>query len=109
MTDKRKDEMFICGIGARDDHPLPQIISVCPAYGADWSQLYVRSDKAAQQCEVVEYTRTPSPALKLAVEALETISKDRDLNEWTNEFEPSSGAKIAREALAKLEQFKNVP
>ena len=47
MTDKRKDEMFICGIGARDDHPLPQIISVCPAYGADWSQLYIRADRAA--------------------------------------------------------------
>ena len=49
---------------------------------------------------LIRAASTPDAGL---VEALKTISKDSDLNEWTNEFEPSRAAKIAREALAKLE------
>ena len=50
---------------------------------------------------VIRAASTPDAGL---VEALKTISKDTDLNEWTNEFEPSRAAKIARKALAKLEE-----
>ena len=37
---------FISGAhGVRDDNCLPEYIHVCPAYGADWSQIYVRTDR----------------------------------------------------------------
>jgi hypothetical protein len=45
--DKFPDTYFISGeSGCKDRNNLPKFIHVCPAYGADWFQVYERSDKA---------------------------------------------------------------
>lgn len=37
---------FVSGShGVRDRNQLPEYIQVCPAYGCDWSQVYVRTDR----------------------------------------------------------------
>lgn len=37
---------FISGAsGSTDESYLPEYIHVCPAYGCDWSQLYVKTDR----------------------------------------------------------------
>ena len=39
---------FISGEGGnKDSNCLPEHIWVCPAYGCDWSQRYVRTDKTS--------------------------------------------------------------
>jgi uncharacterized coiled-coil protein SlyX len=40
------DTWFVCGeLGEKDQNNLPKYIEVCPAYGADWSQVYERTDR----------------------------------------------------------------
>lgn len=40
---------FISGeSGDKDDNFLPKHIWICPAYGCDWSQHYVRTDKTSE-------------------------------------------------------------
>ncbi len=40
------DTYFVCGeSGSKDQNGLPDRIEVCPAYGVDWSQIYVKSDR----------------------------------------------------------------
>jgi hypothetical protein len=37
------EHYFICGEGGeKDDNGLPDAISICPAYGADWTATYKR-------------------------------------------------------------------
>jgi hypothetical protein len=39
---------FISGEGGnKDTNLLPEYVWVCPAYGCDWSQRYVRTDKTS--------------------------------------------------------------
>jgi hypothetical protein len=39
-------EFFISGYhGFRDNNLLPEFLQICPAYGADWSQIYQRIDR----------------------------------------------------------------
>jgi hypothetical protein len=41
--DKFPDTYFICGEGGeKDKNGLPDLILVCPAYGADWFETYER-------------------------------------------------------------------
>lgn len=41
---------FISGeSGEKDNNLLPKHIWICPAYGCDWSQRYVRTDKTSGQ------------------------------------------------------------
>ncbi len=40
------DTWFVCGeLGEKDQNNLPKYIEVCPAYGADWSQIYERTNR----------------------------------------------------------------
>jgi hypothetical protein len=40
---------FISGAhGVRDGNCLPEYVSICPAYGADWSQIYQRTDRTSR-------------------------------------------------------------
>ena len=40
------DTWFVCGeLGEKDSNGLPKYIEVCPAYGADWSQIYERTER----------------------------------------------------------------
>lgn len=40
------DTYFIYGDGGtKDDNGMPERIYIIPAYGCDWSQVYVRTDK----------------------------------------------------------------
>jgi hypothetical protein len=40
---------FISGAhGVRDGNCLPEYIHVCPAYGADWSQIYQRIERTTR-------------------------------------------------------------
>lgn len=42
-------EFFISGAhGVRDGNLLPEYVLVCPAYGADWSQIYQRTDRTTK-------------------------------------------------------------
>ena len=42
--DKFPDTYFICGEGGKKDkNGLPEQVLVCPAYGADWYQVYSRT------------------------------------------------------------------
>jgi hypothetical protein len=44
-AEKLPDTWFVCGeLGEKDQNNLPKYIEVCPAYGADWSQVYERTD-----------------------------------------------------------------
>lgn len=44
--DKFSDTYFICGEGGeKDKNGLPEQVLVCPAYGADWFQIYERTTK----------------------------------------------------------------
>jgi hypothetical protein len=36
---------FICGSGPIGDDGLPDHVSICPGYGADWSATYVKKGK----------------------------------------------------------------
>lgn len=46
LAEKLGDIYFICGEGGeKDKNNLPERIHVCPAYGVDWFQIYVRTDK----------------------------------------------------------------
>ena len=39
---------FICGdMGVKDTNGLPDKILVCPTHGADWFQVYEKTDKRA--------------------------------------------------------------
>jgi len=33
------------GYGAKDDNMLPQIVTICPAYGCGWDQVYEKTDR----------------------------------------------------------------
>ena len=45
LAEKLADVYFICGeSGHKDRNGLPDKILVCPAYGADWFQIYVKQD-----------------------------------------------------------------
>lgn len=70
--------------------------------------------KAAQQCEVVEYTRTPSPALKLAVEALEFYADKEHWDKHTDALIYPEGehfiidtGDMALVALNKIKEMEN--
>jgi hypothetical protein len=42
--DKFPDTYFICGEGGeKDNNGLPDRVLVCPAYGADWFEVYERA------------------------------------------------------------------
>ena len=44
--DRFPDTYFICGEGGeKDKNGLPDLILVCPAYGADWVQTYEKTDR----------------------------------------------------------------
>lgn len=44
--DKFPDTFFIHGhLGTKDQNGLPEKLLVVPAYGCDWSQIYVKTDK----------------------------------------------------------------
>lgn len=46
LSDKYPDTMFIHGtIGAKDNNGMPEMLLVVPAYGVDFSYVYVRTDK----------------------------------------------------------------
>ena len=46
LAEKMGNIYFICGeSGGRDRNNLPKRIHVCPAYGVDWFQIYVRTDE----------------------------------------------------------------
>ncbi len=46
-AEKFGDIYFICGEGGeKDENNLPERIHICPAYGADWFQIYERTDKS---------------------------------------------------------------
>jgi hypothetical protein len=41
---------FISGEGGtKDDNGLPARLHICPAYGADWTMIYTRTDKTSGQ------------------------------------------------------------
>ena len=40
---EKSGAFFICGAGLVGDDGLPDHVSICPAYGADWSVIYKRS------------------------------------------------------------------
>lgn len=45
MAEKLADVYFISGqLGSTDKSGLPDGLLVCPAYGADWSQVYKKTD-----------------------------------------------------------------
>lgn len=40
------DTLFIHGtLGEKDDNGMPKKLLVVPAYGCDWSQIYIRTEK----------------------------------------------------------------
>lgn len=40
---------FVCGeSGQKDQNGLPMYIEVCPAYGVDWSHVYVKTARTIQ-------------------------------------------------------------
>jgi hypothetical protein len=40
---------FISGAhGVRDGNQLPEYVQICPAYGADWSQIYQRTERTTK-------------------------------------------------------------
>jgi hypothetical protein len=44
LAEKFGDIYFICGEGGeKDKNNLPKQIFICPAYGADWFQVYERT------------------------------------------------------------------
>ena len=44
LAEKLGDIYFICGEGGeKDKNGLPEQVLVCPAYGADWYQVYSRT------------------------------------------------------------------
>jgi hypothetical protein len=44
--DKYPDVLFISGhLGPKDQNGLPEKLLVTPAYGCDWAQIYVKSDR----------------------------------------------------------------
>lgn len=46
LAEKLGDIYFICGeTGAKDTNGLPENILVCPAYGADWFQIYKKTEQ----------------------------------------------------------------
>jgi hypothetical protein len=46
LAEKLGDIYFICGEGGKKDkNGLPDLILVCPAYGADWVQTYEKTDR----------------------------------------------------------------
>lgn len=48
LAEKMSNIYFICGEGGeKDKNNLPQRIHICPAYGADWFQVYERTEQAA--------------------------------------------------------------
>ena len=45
LADRLGNVYFICGEGGeKDDNNLPDKISICPAYGVDWFQVYEKTD-----------------------------------------------------------------
>ena len=47
-ADKMPDTWFVSGeLGEKDGNGLPERITVCPAYGCDWVQVYQRTDQTA--------------------------------------------------------------
>ncbi len=45
-ADKVGNVFFICGEGGEiDKNNLPQQLHICPAYGADWFQIYEKTEK----------------------------------------------------------------
>jgi hypothetical protein len=47
-AEKFPDTYFISGeLGQKDDNNMPEKILVCPAYGLDFSYVYVRTDKVS--------------------------------------------------------------
>ena len=45
---EKSGAFFICGAGPIGNDGLPDHVSICPAYGADWSVLYERTDKGVK-------------------------------------------------------------
>lgn len=46
MSDKFPGIPFICGfMGHTDENGLPDKLLICPSFGLDWSQVYVKSEK----------------------------------------------------------------
>lgn len=46
LAEKFGEIYFISGeSGEKDTNNLPKQIHICPAYGADWFQIYERTDK----------------------------------------------------------------
>lgn len=46
LAEKLGDIYFICGEGGEKDYnSLPERIHICPGYGADWFQIYERTNK----------------------------------------------------------------
>lgn len=44
--DKFPGVLFICGRGGQvDKNGLPDRLYICPSYGVDWSEVYVRYEK----------------------------------------------------------------
>lgn len=47
LAERLEGVFFICGqTGMRDANGLPENILICPAFGADWFQVYARTDKS---------------------------------------------------------------
>ena len=46
LAEKLGDIYFICGEGGeKDQNNLPEQIHICPAYGAEWFQIYEKTSK----------------------------------------------------------------
>jgi hypothetical protein len=45
---ERSGSFFISGAGPIGDDGLPETVSICPAFGADWSVIYRRTDKGVR-------------------------------------------------------------
>lgn len=46
LAEKLSGVYFICGhTGSLDRNGLPDNILVCPAYGADWAQVYQKTER----------------------------------------------------------------
>ena len=49
MVDKMEGVFFICGHGGdKDVNGLYDRIFICPTYGADWFQVYEKSDRTGK-------------------------------------------------------------
>lgn len=55
LLPKLNGEFFICGHSPKGSDNLPDYISVCPAYGADFSVTYQRTDITQEDEQLKEF------------------------------------------------------